>query len=331
MSGFAPDWLRLRESADHAARDRGLLHTLAARFAGREAVSVVDLGAGLGSNLRATAPYLPKVQRWVLVDHDPALLTAACEVIAAWADSHQPAADGIEARKGERSIHVELKRTDLAADVAPWGSSPPDLVTAAALFDLVSAQWIALFVAALTRDRIPFYTALTHDARTEWNPPHPGDSAMHAAFARHFGRDKGFGPAAGGAATGLIADGLAAAGYDVTRAPSPWRLGDGDAALIAALADSWAEAVHETREVAGLVIDDWVAARKQAGTNCVIGHEDVLAFPPRLVAADAPRQHPLQNAVAAEEVVLQRRADVDQHQERDAEAGPLMNEKKPSG
>jgi hypothetical protein len=280
MSGFAPDWLQLRESADHAARDRGLLDKLATRFAGREAVTVVDLGAGLGSNLRATAPYLPQLQRWVLVDHDPVLLTAACEVIAAWADSHQPAADGIAVRKGDRSIHVELKRADLAADAAPWRSSPPDLVTAAALFDLVSAAWIARFVAALIEARLPFYTALTHDGGTQWNPPHPGDAAMHAAFGRHFGRDKGFGPAVGGAATGLIADGLAAAGYEITRVPSPWRLGDSEAALIGALADGWADAVRDTGDVAGVVIDEWVAARKRPGSACVIGHADLLAFPP---------------------------------------------------
>jgi len=280
MSGFAPDWLRLRESADHAARDRGLLDKLAAYFAGREAVTVVDLGAGLGSNLRATASYLPKVQRWVLVDHDPALLAAACEVIAAWADSHQPTADGIEARKGDHSLHVKLKHADLAADVAPWGSSAPDLVTAAALLDLVSADWIARFVAAFTRARIPFYTALTHDGGTQWNPPHPGDAAMDSAFTRHFGRDKGFGPAVGGAATALMADRLSAAGYEVSRAPSPWRLGAGDAALLAALADGWAEAVRETGEVAGIVIDEWVEARKRPGNACMVGHADLLALPP---------------------------------------------------
>jgi hypothetical protein len=279
MSGFAPDWLRLRENADHAARDRGLLEKLAARFAGRETLTVFDLGAGLGSNLRATAPYLPEVQRWVLLDHDPALLATACEVIAAWADSHQPAADGIEAQKGGRSIHVELKRTDLATDVAPWGATQPDLVTAAALFDLVAAGWIARFVAAVAQARVTFYTALTYDGATKWSPPHPGDRAMHAAFARHFGRDKGFGPSVGGAATGLLADGLDAAGYQIMRAPSPWQLGAEDGALIAALADGWAEAVRETGEVAAVVIDEWLAARKRDST-CVTGHEDLLAFPP---------------------------------------------------
>jgi hypothetical protein len=280
VNDFAPDWLQLREPADHRARDRGLLEKLAAHFAGRGAVTVMDLGAGLGSNLRATAPVLPPVQRWVLVDHDPVLLAAACEAIASWADWTQPAADGIEARKGDLAVYVELKRADLASNPAPWGANPPHLVTAAALFDLVSAAWIARFVSELVVARLPFYTALTHDGGTEWHPPHPGDAAMRSAFERHFGRDKGFGPAAAGAATRLLADALAISGYEVARAPSLWQLDTDDAALIAALADGWAEAVRETGEVPTLVIDEWLAARKRTGNACLVGHEDLIAFPP---------------------------------------------------
>ena len=73
MSGFSSDWLKLRESADHRARNQELLAKLAACFAEREAILVADLGAGTGSNLRAIAPHLPSRQQWVLVDHDPVL------------------------------------------------------------------------------------------------------------------------------------------------------------------------------------------------------------------------------------------------------------------
>ena len=36
LSGFSPEWLLLREPADHRARDRGLVERLAAHLAGRE-------------------------------------------------------------------------------------------------------------------------------------------------------------------------------------------------------------------------------------------------------------------------------------------------------
>jgi hypothetical protein len=280
VSGFAPDWLRLREGADHRSRDPALLARLALYFGGRAEVRVVDLGAGLGSNLRASYSALPARQHWVLVDNDPLLLSAACEAIAAWADTARPTASGIEASKNGRFFHVEVKRHDLAADPVAWGADKPDLVTAAALIDLVSEAWLGRLAAALGRTRMPFYTVLTHDAVTDWQPPHPADATMRAAFERHFTRDKGFGPSAGGRATSLLAEQLMREGYEVLRAPSPWRLGRGDRELIAALAQGWAEAVRETGAVPEPSIANWLAARSVAGVECSVGHEDLLALPP---------------------------------------------------
>lgn len=281
MSGFAPDWLRLREAADHRSRNKALADQLAAHFSGRAEASIYDLGAGLGSNLRGSYDLLPARQRWTLVDHDAVLLSAACEEIAKWADQSRPTASGIEAVKNGRSLYVQVKRHDLAADPAPWGNAPPDLVTAAALFDLVSAQWIGRFASSLAAARIAFYTVLTHDAQTEWSPPHPADAAMKAAFESHFGRDKGFGASAGGDATRLIAEEFAKASYMVERASSPWVLGVNDRPLIAALAEGWADAVRETGAVPEPTIQEWLAARTAAPAACVVGHEDLLALPPR--------------------------------------------------
>ena len=279
MSGFSPEWLQLREGADHRARNAALFEKLVARFTDREAITIVDLGAGLGSNLRAIAPALSFRQHWILVDHDPVLLASARDAIRSWADSARVTAAGIEAVKAGRALRVELKRHDLAADPAAWNSVKPDLVTAAALFDLVSEDWIDRFVAALSRARLPLYAALTHDGKTQWLPAYPADAAMEAAFARHFARDKGFGPAAGARASSLLAEHLAAADYMVERAPSPWRLGRDDTALIAALAYGWTEAVRETKQVPDRTIADWLKAHTAAGVSCTVGHEDLIAFP----------------------------------------------------
>jgi hypothetical protein len=140
MSGFAPEWLTLRESADHRARNAGLLAALGKHFSTRDAIIVVDLGAGLGSNLRATAPVLPARQHWVLVDHDPVLLAGACDAIASWADSVRPATAGLEVMKADRSIRVEVRHADLAKDPDAFAAHAPDLVTAAALFDRLRAM-----------------------------------------------------------------------------------------------------------------------------------------------------------------------------------------------
>ncbi len=62
MSGFSAGWLELREPYDARARNRDVLAAVAAAFAGRSAVSTVDLGCGTGATLRAVAPHLPARQ-----------------------------------------------------------------------------------------------------------------------------------------------------------------------------------------------------------------------------------------------------------------------------
>lgn len=276
---FSPEWLTLREPVDHRSRARVLLEQLGAHLGKQDPVTIYDLGTGLGSNLRAISPFLPARQKWVLVDYDPVLLSAASEAIAQWADFARGTTNGLESVKDGRELHIELKRHDLAADPAPWGDTKPDLVTAAALFDLVSEKWIGRFVNALASRKIAFYTALTHDSITEWKPAHPADASMRHAFESHFGTDKGFGPSAGAKAASVMAQAFANSGYNVSTAKSPWILDDKDSALIVELANGWASAVRETNSVPESTISDWLKTRTADGTKCTVGHEDLLALP----------------------------------------------------
>ncbi|HEX8665638.1 MAG TPA: class I SAM-dependent methyltransferase [Beijerinckiaceae bacterium] len=279
MSGFSADWLALRESADRRARNPELLARLKARFAGQSEIEVVDLGCGTGSNLRALAPHLPSRQAWTLVDHDPALLAAARERLSAWADG---AAEGelLRLAKDGAEVAVRFVEADLAGGVGALLAGRPSLVTAAALFDLVSPAWIEGFARAAAAAGAVFYTALSYDGTERWTPPHPAAPAMLAAFVAHQGRDKGFGPAAGPRATELLAQAFRGHGYTVLTAASPWRLDSEDAALMQALAQGTAAAVRETGTVPEETIRDWLDARLSA-TACEIGHADLLAIPPR--------------------------------------------------
>jgi hypothetical protein len=278
---FSPEWLRLREPADHRSRDKALLAKAASHLAGKDEPVIYDLGAGAGSNLRGTALALGTRQRWVLVDYDPALLSASLDFLSAWADKSRPTAAGLELEKSNKLVRVEVKRADLNANPAPWGDSIPDLVTSAALFDLVSENWIDRFCAALAKDKLALYTTLVHDKTAKWSPAHDADKQMTEAFERDFGKEKGFGPSAGNKAIGLVGKKLKALGYDAELADSDWILGPEDHALIEALAEGWANAVRETRSVPESVILSWLAARKARGTTCIVGHKDLLALPPR--------------------------------------------------
>ena len=279
--GFSAGWLALREPADHRARNEAVRDAAMRLFAGRNEVRLIDLGCGAGSNLRALAPHLPPVQHWRLVDHDPALLQAARRELAAWADEWEPAPDGgIALRKGHATIGVTFTEADLSGgpdgvlDTGP----PPDLLTAAAFFDLVASPWIARLCAALAVRRLPLYAVLTYDGTETWHPPHDADPAMRAAFHAHQATDKGFGTAAGPAAVAALALGFHQHGWRVVTGPSPWRLGPADAGLIAVLAEGSARAVGETGLVPSAGVADWLASRRIARA-CEIGHADFLAVP----------------------------------------------------
>jgi hypothetical protein len=276
---FSAEWLRLREPVDHRSRDKALLAKAASYLANKDEPVIYDLGAGAGSNLRGTAPSLGQRQRWVLVDYDPALLSASLDFLSAWADKSRPTAAGLEIEKSGKNIRVEVKRADLNANPSPWGEQKPDLVTSAALFDLVSENWIDRFCALLAKDKIALYTTLVHDETAKWSPMHEADAQMSEAFERDFGKEKGFGPSAGNHAVGYMARKLKSLGYETQLADSAWRLSTDDHALIEQLADGWANAVRDTQAVSEDVIQKWLAARKARDTNCIVGHKDLLALP----------------------------------------------------
>lgn len=258
-AAFDAAWLALREPADRRARAWPLVTTLAeALDPCPRPLRILDLGAGTGANMRALAPRLPRPQHWCLVDRDAALLARAAP---------EPAAV------------VECRRADLAGDLAPLFDPAPHLVTASALLDLCSAAWLERLVSHLARLRAPFLATLTVDGRQVWEPPHPADAAVLAAFAADQRRDKGLGgPALGPAAPDALAATLAKEGFRVLRAPSDWVLAPPrDATLIAALAEGTAAAA--ARHTGTALAADWVAARRRA-RRVVIGHADILALPP---------------------------------------------------
>ncbi len=259
MSGFSADWLALREPADARARSADLIARAGADLAVHAAPLVCDLGSGTGAGMRAFAPAFPADTRWLLTDNDPDTLALAAQ------------ADG--------AVHTRV--TDLAAEPAPW---PDDcaLVTATALFDLAAPGWIDRLADQLVAARLPLLACLTYDGRVGMSPACAGDAAISAAFNRHQRFDKGLGgPAAGPGAVDVLCAALAARGYGVLRADTPWRLtADRDGALIAELVRGWAGAMVDADLVDAVAADGWRAARLARTDSLTVGHTDLYACPP---------------------------------------------------
>jgi SAM-dependent methyltransferase len=276
MTGFSREWLRLRETADAAARNADVANAVAARFALRENIFVVDLGCGTGANVRAMATMLPNEQTWRLVDHDSALLAAAREALTDWADRSENDGVNLKLRKGNATLKIEFAAIDLTTGLEQALEGTPALVTASALFDLVSADFIRKLARRLAETRTAFYSVLTYSGVQRWNPHRPADNQIASAFHRHQLTDKGFGAAAGPMASSHMADQFKLNGYSVLEGDSPWVLGRSDRMLIEELVRGQAMAAGETGLVDAKTLENWVKVQR---CGAEIGHTDTFAAP----------------------------------------------------
>jgi hypothetical protein len=268
-AGFDPDWLALREPADHDARAAALLGPLR-RALPTGPLVVHDLGSGTGSMTRWLAPQLPGPQRWVLHDHDPGLLAAAERGCAALR-----AADGHPVEVGVRS--TDLSRLS-AADLA--GAT---LLTASALLDLLTADEMDALAAVCTAAGCPVLFTLTVSGRVRLHPEDPLDAEIGAAFDDHQRRDENGRRMLGPDAPAAAAAAVARHGARVRTADSPWRLGPDRPALLrewlagrldAACAQRPGLAAH-----AGAYRDRRERALDAGKLTVSVGHIDLLVVP----------------------------------------------------
>jgi hypothetical protein len=258
MAGFTADWLALREPADHAARSRELTRALLFTLPGD--ARILDLAAGTGSNLRyltAMGGGLIRPSDFLLVDHDPALLARV--------------PGGAETRCADLSTLDDDGIFDGRA-----------LVTASALLDLVSEDWLRALASRCASAGAAVLFALTYDGRIACTPDDADDALVAALVNDHQRIDKGFGPALGPGATDAAARCFEAAGYRIRRARSDWTLTAASARLQEELIEGWAQAATEISPQQARLIDAWRnrrLAHVAAGwSEILVGHEDLAGI-----------------------------------------------------
>jgi hypothetical protein len=288
MSGFSGEWLALREPADRAARSAALAGELGALAPG-ETLDILDLGSGTGANARYLAGLLPPVQRWLMVDNDPALLATMPGLMRSWADAsgYRVKIEGAELLvRGENlTCTIRTRFANLAELPDPTLFEGCALVTASALLDLVSERWMRALADACGRKGAAALLALTYDGRIQCEPSEPEDVAIRELVNRHQRSDKGFGSALGPDAISSAERCFGALGYRVRREQSDWRLPAEARDLQERLLEGWAEAAVAMAPAEAGRIAGWLARRLvhvHAGrSHLIVGHQDLAAWPVR--------------------------------------------------
>lgn len=287
MSGFSADWLALREPLDAVSRNAELADGLRAWRQRQGALTALDLGSGTGANFRCLAPLLGGEQHWLLVDHDPALLARSDRLIRRWAAERE-----ITVAEEARALVLtaatqrwRLERLDLNLvdgwDRLDWQNV--QLVTASALIDLVSTDWLERLARRCSQWRAAVFIVLSYDGSIVWEPILEGDKALRERVNRHQRTDKGFGLALGPLAAPKLKAALERLGYRVEMRSSPWLLEPAHVALQMALLEGWVEAARQIAPEAAGELNDWSLRRRRmierGDSRLRVGHWDLWAEP----------------------------------------------------
>lgn len=284
MGDFSTDWLTLREPLDQRSRDASLTERLIAWRKSFDELTVLDLGAGTGSNVRYLLPKLKGRQRWLLIDKDYDLLDHLQPRMAQWAKE-----TGLQLGQTRNRLSVQGDDCHCLLENYPLDlrdgldqcPQKPNLVTASAFLDLVSTAWLDKVASYCQQASAAFFVALTYDGTIRWHPTDKDDEWIRHTVNAHQRTDKGFGLALGPDGAGYAVDCFKRCGYQVHARPSDWQLGAEAKALKLALATGYAEAVKQQQPTATIRIDRWFERRQHAITisqsRLTVGHVDLFA------------------------------------------------------
>jgi hypothetical protein len=264
-----PEWLRLREAADAAARASELVEQVRQRLPADGRAAIHDLGCGTGSMGRWLGPQLTGTQHWIMYDRDAELLAQAA------ADPPGVAADWA-------GISIETRQRDITR-LAPGELANASLITASALLDMMTADELDRLVTTCAEARCAVLVTLSVIGRVDLTPADPLDKRIEDAFNAHQRRTADGRRLLGPDAVDAAVDAFTRLGNDVLVRPSPWRLGAAEAALAAEWFTGWVGAACAQRPELAAPAASYARRRlTEAGAgrlSATVHHQDLLAIP----------------------------------------------------
>jgi hypothetical protein len=263
-----PAWLAARAPADASARAATLdsllpelINYLINSYGLGRTLQIIDLGAGTGANQRWLAPRLPFPQRWIHLDHDPAL--------SRWV----PLPDGTMIIDGS---------VETLGQMLGMLSGEPCLVTCSAVLDVLTSDQLAAVCQAVIDNQVLALFSLTVTGTATMDPANVQDQPLLDAFNDHQRRVGRPGPDAVGLAVKALWEG----GFTVCTQETPWQLtASSDLAFVEQLLQERLDAAVAQDPSLASAATTWFELRSaQLALGLLrieVGHRDILALPTR--------------------------------------------------
>jgi len=273
-------YLAAKKSVDDRALNRGVLDRLKRelQLQAPRRLSVLEVGAGLGTMVARLVEWELLVDAdYVLLDVDAESLREARTWLAHWAErsgkSTELRTDALEIRGGSTHLTIRFIEAELSAFLATaHGLSRADLLIANAFLDLVDVPHTLPALFELLEPRGLYYFSVNFDGETCFQPDHPADDVLMAAYHRSMGERVRYGRPAGEARAGRHLFGhLRQAGASIDAAgSSDWVVmpnaagypGD-EAYFVEHILHTVEETLTNRQDVSPLVLKEWLDTRRR--------------------------------------------------------------------
>ena len=265
---FDIDWLSERYPFDAEARNKTLEAEVLAHLAQKSEVTLVDVGAGTGSNCLYFVEQLPQNQKWFLVEKDAALKKATIRRLRDYASYHkynfERKKDTIKISSVSREVTVTTINDSLLNLVDLVNLKKVDLVLANAVFDLFSVNQIKELVDLITQNKLAFYHTLSYEGMT-FDPEDPFDDVFIETYNAHMERPQAFGKALGKKANALMVGLFQEKKKEVQTGESNWNIAPVDIKMHYYLLSFMENALGEMDLAPAMQsnFDKWVQRKKE--------------------------------------------------------------------
>lgn len=266
----------LKEAAERRSGSGDVKDALTGWFEGRAEISVFDLSAGTGANVRLLAPLLAPDQSWTLYARDASEEATARDHLTRWAPAYRDLGGGIELDRAGQRISITFVRHDPVAAGGALAGPAPMLTVIGDDLMRYPATAIRRLAAALAAARSVILARGIYDGRLKLQPHHAADSAMTAALHRELMYDAGHGAACGPLAANELAEQLRLSDTSVIEGSSALHLRQADGPLIRAVQQRMADAQRKVAKGHDKMIDAWLARPR---TSLEISQTDLIGLP----------------------------------------------------
>lgn len=265
---FATDWLHERYRFDVAARNPKVEAACLQYLARHPNISIIDIGAGTGANFIYLSEKLPQSQQWALVELNPSLLKRARERLKIWAAAKGYAVreerQSLDFQRNEQHIHVQFLQGSFLELPQLLQPEQYHLVTASAVFDLLSAQMLSKLIQTFHQNRLALLATLNYESMA-YLPTDAEDGHWIGLYEAHMQREQDFGRALGPECSDFLENGYAQLPTaQVIRAPSRWQIEPTDSFMHVHMLQFLEKSLLEMTSMghSGKGLDTWLQRKK---------------------------------------------------------------------